>query len=433
MLSRTWILLVLLPFAALASRERTAEPPSPSQSVECAAEDGRITLPEGFCATVFADDLGRVRHLAIAENGDVYVAMRPTDRDSEDGGVLALRDTDGDGTADITERLAETRSGTGIALYGGHLYYAHDGGVVRAPVEAGTLLPTGPFEAIVSDLPGPGTSHAAKSAAIDGTGRIFVNIGAPSNSCQEEDRTADSPGQDPCPELENRGGIWQFDATRSGQTQASGTRFATGLRNTFSVAIHPETGQLWGAQHGRDQLAMNWSSRGYSDADQAELPAEEFVRIGEGDDFGWPYCYYDAARGKKVLSPEYGGDGEEVGRCAEVRNPVIAFPAHWAPTALAFYTAEQFPERYRDGAFLAFHGSWNRAPLPQGGYNVVFIPFERGEPSGEWEVFADGFAGEEVDPQNATHRPSGLGIGPDGSLYISDDKGGRIWRIIYRG
>jgi glucose/arabinose dehydrogenase len=116
-----------------------------------------------------------------------------------------------------------------------------------------------------------------------------------------------------------------------------------------------------------------------------------------------------------------------------MRDPLVDFPAHWAPNDLEFYTGTQFPGEYRGGAFVAFHGSWNRAPLPQAGYNVAFAPFEGEEPTGSWTVFADGFAGNDVSPNGAAHRPVGLAQGPDGSLYISDSRVGRIWRVMYVG
>jgi glucose/arabinose dehydrogenase len=135
---------------------------------------------------------------------------------------------------------------------------------------------------------------------------------------------------------------------------------------------------------------------------------------------------------KLVLAPEYGGDGgKAVGECAQKRTPVAFFPAHWAPNALVFYNKTQFPAKYRGGAFIAFHGSWNRAPFPQQGYNLVFVPFARGRATGQYEVFADGFAGATKAPDRAAHRPSGLAVGPDGALYISDDTHGRIWRVTY--
>ena len=144
-------------------------------------------------------------------------------------------------------------------------------------------------------------------------------------------------------------------------------------------------------------------------------------------------CYYDHIQGKKLLGPEYGGDGSEVGRCSGTEDPILAFPGHWAPNDLIFYDGDQFPERYREGAFIAFHGSWNRAPLEQKGFNVIFAPFEYGRPVGDYEVFADSFAGAAPieAPGDARHRPMGLAEGLDGSLYVSDSVKGRIWRIVY--
>jgi len=155
--------------------------------------------------------------------------------------------------------------------------------------------------------------------------------------------------------------------------------------------------------------------------------------IKKGGDYGWPECYYDSFAGKLVLAPEYGGDGKKIGVCAEKTGPVAAFPAHWAPNGMVRYDKTQFPERYRNGMFIAFHGSWDRAPYPQGGYNVVFQPLSGVRASAPCEIFADGFAGANKSPQGAAHRPSGLAVGPDGALYISDDVTGRIYRVTYSG
>jgi mono/diheme cytochrome c family protein len=158
------------------------------------------------------------------------------------------------------------------------------------------------------------------------------------------------------------------------------------------------------------------------------------VELEQGADYGWPECYFDLSQQKRVLAPEYGGDGgKAVGPCANKRGPIATFPGHWAPNALALYNGQQFPDAYRGGAFIAFHGSWNRAPLPQGGYNVVFHPLADGKASGPYVVFADGFAGAVKEPGQAAFRPSGLAVGPDGALYVSEDSHGRIWRITYRG
>jgi glucose/arabinose dehydrogenase len=165
------------------------------------------------------------------------------------------------------------------------------------------------------------------------------------------------------------------------------------------------------------------------------------IRIRRGSDNGWPYCYFDAVdQNRKVLAPEYGGNGDITAggqgiNCANYNQPLVNFGAHWAPNGMHFYTGQQFPGRYRLGAFVAFHGGFDRAPLPNEGYQVMFVPFgSNGLPSGAAEAFADGFAGSTGPlPANALHRPVGVTEGPDGSLYVSDDRGGRIYRIIYVG
>ncbi len=409
-----------------AEREGTAR--GAEGTVACDSADGGLELADGFCATVVARDVGDARHVAVAGNGDLYVALG-AGRDGGGGGVVALRDTTGDGAADVRVRFG-SGGGTGVALRDGWLYFGADDRVVRWRRPDGRLRPEGEPQVVVDDLPSE-RSHAAKPIAFDGAGHLYVNVGSPSNSCQEEDRALRSPGQDPCPELATRAGIWRYDADSLGQTHSEAARFATGLRNTVAMAFGPD-GELYGAVHGRDQLVQNWPDL-YTERESAEKPAEEFVRIQEGDDFGWPYCYYDPQRDLKVLAPEYGGDGTEVGRCADMKDPLVDFPAHWAPNGLHFYTGEQFPERYRGGAFIAFHGSWNRAPLPQEGYRVVYLPFEDGRPTAEWETFAEGFRREGQGPREADHRPVGLAEGPDGSLYVTDDAAGWIWRIRHEG
>jgi glucose/arabinose dehydrogenase len=408
--------IALVPSLSAAQRTRAT----------CDADNGGITLPQGFCALVVADSVGAARHIAVAPNGNLFIAIRNV-RDTK-GGIVALRDTTGDGRMDVRERFGDN-GGSGIALRGADLFFGTDDAVLRYNIPRAALRPTGTVDTIVSQLP-IGRSHNAKTIAVRGND-LFVNIGAPSNACQVQDRQPQSPGQDPCPELETRAGIWRFDASRTRQTQRDGERWATGIRNAVAITLDPSTGALWAAQHGRDNLVQNWPAH-FDTTESAELPAEELVRVARGDDFGWPYCFYDGFAKRKVLAPEYGGDGQEVGRCANVKGPVAAMPAHWAPNGLLFYDGRQFPARFRGGAFIAFHGSWNRAPRPQGGYNVVFIPFANGAP-GPHEIFARGFAGDSVQPAGARHRPVGLAVGLDGSLYISDDRGGRIWRVFWRG
>jgi glucose/arabinose dehydrogenase len=398
--------------------------PSPAQSssATCAPDNAGLTLPPGFCAGLFADDAGAVRHIVVAPNGDVFAAVR-NDRARGRGGVLALRDSDGDGRADVTRRFGPD-GGSGIALAGGYLYFATNDAVVRWRWNAGQLEPAGAPDTIAAGLLNRG-QHGAKTIAVGADGALFVNIGAPSNACQNPDRRPGVPGMDPCPLLDSSGGIWRFDAGRPGQRQRDGRRWATGLRNVVALALDPATGSLYGAQHGRDQLSQFWPQL-YTDEQNAENPAEELFRLAEGGDHGWPYCYYDPQRRQRVLAPEYGGDGRTVGRCASYPEPLAAFPAHWAPNALLVYRGTQFPAEYRGGIFVAFHGSWNRAPLPQQGFNVVFQPLRGSAPAGPFRVFAEGF-------QAGGGRPTGLAEGPDGSLYVSDDSNGRVYRIRYAG
>ena len=429
-------LSMALLFAGCGDPAADSERSQANSGFNCAPDNGGITLPDGFCATLVADSVGRARHLDVAPNGDIYLKTR-----SEAGGIAALRDTTGDDRADVIERFSDmTEPGegilweTGMAVHDGYIWASNTEAVYRWPMpEDGALVPEGDPEIVVSGFPEQ-DPHDSKSIAFDESGHLYVNVGAPSNNCQEESRTPGSPGLDPCPQLERHAGIWRFDADSLGQTQQGGTHYATGIRNVVGLDWNATGDALYVAQHGRDMLNTLWPDL-YTEEENAELPAEEILRLTEGANAGWPYCYYDWRQDEKVLAPEYGGDGEEVGRCSQYLDPVVAFPGHWAPNDLHFYRGEQFPERFRGGAFVAFHGSWNRAPLPQEGYKVSFVPFEDGSATGEYETFADGFAGVAPIPSrgDAEHRPVGLATGPDGALYMSDSQKGRIWRVVYTG
>jgi glucose/arabinose dehydrogenase len=428
-------LILVLATAALTVLHAGAQS---AAKIACDPDNGGIKVPAGFCALVAADGLGYARHMAVAANGDLYVALR--NREKEKGAIVALRDTNGDGKADVRERLGDD-GGTGIAIRNGYLYFTRgDSSVVRYRMKSGELLPD-PAPEVIAELPVQ-RAHAGKGIAFDGKGGLFVNVGAPSNACQKEDRAAKSPGQDPCPLLEQHGGIWRFDESKPGQKQMEhGKRYVTGLRQMLAIAWNPSASALFGVQHGRDMLDTNWPGQ-FTAEQNAELPSEELLRLDPGSDYGWPYCYHDWQQGKRVLMPEYGGDGRKTDRCEKYPSPLVAFPGHWAPNGLMFYNGRQFPERYRGGAFVAFHGSWNRAPLPQAGYNVAFVPASVLTGSGQakltkgsYEVFADGFAGSKppAKPEEATYRPSAVVEAPDGSIYISDSAKGRIWRVIFRG
>ncbi len=393
----------------------------------CDAGNGGITLPQGFCAAVVAENVGRARHLVIAPNGDVFVSLMGGRGGG--GGVVSLRDTDGDGRLDKRETFGEG-SATGVALHNGYIYYATTTSVVRYKLAAGELKPSGAPETIVDGLPAA-RQHQDKGLAFDGKGGVYVNVGAPSNACQQPDRQPNVPGRDPCPLLEQHGGIWRFDENKLGQKQADGKRYATGMRQMVGLTWHDNS--LWAVMHNRDGLDTMWPGK-FTVEQNAEWPAEYLLKIQDGANFGWPYCFYNNAEKKLVVNPEYGGDGKKDDRCTGFTPPTVAFPGHWAPNDVLFYTATQFPKAYQGGAFVAFHGSWNRAPLPQAGYNVTFVPFSGGKPSGDRQMFADGFAGQTplMNPGRATARPGGLAVGPDGSLYITEDAKGKIWRVMYR-
>jgi glucose/arabinose dehydrogenase/mono/diheme cytochrome c family protein len=408
----------------------------------CGPDDTGLKLPRGFCATIFADGIGHARNIVVASSGVVYVntwsgAYYGNDVPHIGGFLVALQDTTGAGKANVIERFGETvqtggAGGTGIALYQDGLYAEINDKIVRYTLKAGSIVPQGPAVPVVTGLPLTG-DHPMHPFAIDADGNLYVDVATATNACQKVNRTPGSPGNDPCTELQTRGGVWHFDANQTNQPFSPAARYATGIRNAEGYGVDTEGHRIFVTQHGRDQLHTNWPDL-YKPEQEATLPAEEVVLLKQGGDYGWPECYYDGLQRKLVLAPEFGGDGgRKVGPCADKTAPVAAFPAHWAPNSMVFYDREQFPAHYRRGLFIAFHGSWNRAPYPQGGYNVVFQPLAGDHAAGKCDIFADGFAGSVKSPEKAWHRPAGLAIAPDGSLYVADDVRGRIYHIVYRG
>ena len=388
-----------------------------------AGNDG-LTLADGFSAVVVHEGQGTARHLDVAANGDIYLAGR--------NGLSAMRDSNRDGKADVVTTFGDVK-GTELRLFKNWLYVSDDVGVYRYALTKGQLVPAGARETVVSEFPKE-RQHSDKTFALDAKGTLYINVGAPSNSCQEKDRQEGSLGLNPCPILEKYGGVWVFDGTKLNQTPANGRRFATGMRNAVAIEWNASQNALFAVIHGRDSLDTLFPAL-YNAEDNATRQAEEFHKIVDGGDYGWPYTFFDTKLGKRVLAPEYGGDKTKAPEAGKYPEPLVAFPAHWAPNDLLFYSGKSFPAKYREGAFIAFHGSWNRAPEPQAGYKVVFQPMKDGKASGPYEVFADGFAGEMKDnnPRNAQYRPVGLAVGPDGSLFVSDSQKGRVWRISYRG
>ena len=401
-----------------------------SKTIVADADNAGLKLPKGFGALKVAENMGRARHISITPQGLVYVKSGKL---IDGKGILQLKDTKGNGKAEVVKTFGNF-TGTGITTKNGYLYACSDQEVFRYKLNAqGEVTNPDAPEIIITGLLNK-HQHENKTVALDNNGNIYVNIGAYSNSCQEKDRTNGSKGRMPCPILDSAGGIWQFKADKLNQTYSDGTRYATGLRNVVGLNWNTQTNSLFVMQHGRDQLYQNWPQF-YDSIAGAELPSECMFEVKQGSNCGWPYTYYNHLLNKKMIAPEYGGDGKKVSTDLKFQDPVVAFPGHMAPNDILFYTGNQFPERYKNGAFIAFHGSWNRAPLPQKGYFVVFQPFKNGKPNGDWEVFADGFSGKEVvtSTRSAEHRPCGLAQAPDGSLYVSDDNKGTIYRIVYSG
>lgn len=402
------------------------------------ADNGGLMLPGGFEAVVVVDSLGGARHIAVNDNGDIYVKLR---RSYPDGSNVVLRDEDNDGKADIIKKFSvyidSFNYGTAMRINNGWLYYSSSNDIYRVKLRPGEMVPdTSTNELILRDdftKDVHGFNHTAKPLTFDDKGNMYVPYGSPSDVCQEMDRVPGSPGQMPCPQLDEHAGIWMFDPNKKNQTIKDGKHYATGVRSAVAITWNPNDKTIYVVQHGRDDLHRTWPEK-YDKWASALQPSEEFLKIKEGANAGWPYYYYDFEQKKKLLNPEYGGDGKITADGAKYEQPLVGFPGHFAPNDILFYTGDQFPERYKNGAFIAFHGSTIRGPYSQGGYFVAFVPFQDGKPSGDWDVFADGFSGIDtiVNTSDAEHRPMGLAQGPDGSIYISDSKKGTIWRILYK-
>ena len=381
---------------------------------------GLIT-PEGFNTVIVADNLGSARHLVVTPQHNIYIHLAGT----KDGkGIIELHET-GD-KAIMTTGFAKY-GGTGIAIKGGYLYASSSTQVFRYKLDdkEQVINPNEP-ELIVTGLISR-RMHQPKEIALDNDGNLYVNIGAFSNICSDF-----APGKNGCPVLDSAAGIWQFRADKPNQSYGDGVRYTTGTRNVVGMVWNQQDNQLFAMQHGRDALHDLFPAM-YSEQQSADLPAECMFALKKGDNAGWPYVYYDWMKHENMVGPEYGGDGIKQADSKYVL-PAAAYPGHFAPNDLLFYTGDQFPEKYKNGAFIAFHGSWNRAPLPQEGYCVVFQPFKDGKPFGKYEVFADGFAGTPAQKASgrAVHRPCGLAQGPDGSLYVTDDEKGTIYKISYK-
>jgi glucose/arabinose dehydrogenase len=415
------MLAIFAGVAGLFAYTSTTTPPLSASETKTNVDAKDIKLPAGFSAEIIAADLGATRHIAVGKAGDIYVKLSKL----KDGkGMYILRDTNKDGVIDEQKMIGDY-PGTGVAIKNGYLYSSSNKGVYRYKLnEKEEIIDVNNPEKIVDGLTDHGRDNA-KPVTLDNNGNIYVTVGSYSDNCRQQ---GSGKGMSPCTILDSAGGVWKFKADKLNQTFSDGVRYATGVKNAVAIDWDNKTNALYVTVHGRGKFD-DFYPQYYTAKHSAELPAEALYKLKEGDDAGWPYIYYDHFQKKKILAPEYGGDGKKVAG-EKVIDPLVAFPAHLGPNAMMFYSGNMFPARYKNGAFIAFHSQ--SAELHKG-YLVAFVPFVNGKP-GKWEIFADNFAGTDlVKPTGPIqHRPCGLAQGPDGALYVTDDLNGTIFRINYK-
>ena len=378
MLALGLLLLVILVVAFFASRILARVDLGPSLGEGGPTE---LTLPPGFQGNIFARGLDGPRFLTVGPDGQLYVADRGNDR------IVILPDEDGDGQADEMRVFAdELDRPHSLVWHQGDLYVGVPTGVIRLVDEDGDGRAE-QRQTIVDGLPTGG--HSTRTVAFLPDGRMVLSVGSSCNVCLEEDP--------------RRAAVLVYDGPDGGGE----TVFASGLRNAVGLAVHPDSGALWATNNGRDFMGD-------------DVPPDTVRIVEEGSDHGWPRCHAG-----DVVDPEFGS----ADACADVVQPLAQIQAHSAPLGLAFYTGQQFPAEYQGDLFIAYHGSWNRS-VPTG-YKVVRFPLDGSVPSGPLQDFATGWLSQEKD--EASGRPVGLAVGPDGSLFVSDDKGGFIYRITYVG
>lgn len=352
-----------------------------------AAGEADLQLPPGFEANVFARDLSSPRFIAFGPDGHLYVAERGAGR------IIRLEDRDGDGAADSQTTMAdEIPQPHSLVYHEGAWYVGVPNGVIRlADVDGDGVAEI--RETIVDDIP-PAGQHTTRTVMFLPDGRMVLSVGSSCNTCEETDP--------------RRAAVLVYDSADGVGARYGGQQiFASGLRNAVGLAVHPETGALWATNNGSDGLGER-------------RPPDDVYIVQEGQDYGWPRCHSG-----EIVDPDFGGGGA----CDGVPQPLVQLEAHSAPLGLVFYTGSSFPDEYRGDLFIALHGSWNRRN--PSGYNVARVPLSDGESAGPVEDFAVGWLNENKDA--ALGRPVGLAVSPAGDLYVSDDKGGYIYRISYSG
>ncbi|HEX4118553.1 MAG TPA: hypothetical protein VHX99_07105 [Rhizomicrobium sp.] len=402
-----------------------------------AAEPDGLVLPPGFHASVVGDVGPHARHLAFGPNGDLYVSTIDIkslmDPKAPGAGILVVK-LDKDHKAGEVQHFSSEDNGTGIRFYKGMLYAATPAAIYRFKFSGNEEIPSAAPEVVVDGMPTTGSPN--RGLAFDGKGGMFVSVPGASNNCEDKSDPGNPhpKGLNPCPELKTRAGIWRFDAMKTGQHfPADGEQIATGVRDMQALSWSHDLNGLYAAMQGRNGAAhaLNPSVPGTSGDNYI---AEEMHRVDKGTDLGWPYTYYDIDQHKRVLAPEYGGDGKMPAE-GHYSDPVAAFPGHASPLDIAFYDGGEFPRSYRGGAFVVFHGGLG-PDLPEGhnGYDVKFVPFGKTGKAGTPVDFIEGFAGPDASDRNASkaaYRPVGAAVAKDGSLYVVDGNKGRIWRITY--
>ncbi len=344
----------------------------------------KLQLPKGFQINVFAKDLGNPRKIAIAPDGTVYVTRR------EQGDVIALIDRNRDGRADEVRTVASNLEYVnGITIHKNRLYFVTDRELYAANLGRGGKV--GKPELLINDLPDAG-QHPNRTLGFGPDGLLYISVGSTCNACDET----------------NEESATLLQAQPDGKKR---TIYARGLRNTIGFAWHPQTGELWGMDHGSD-----WRGN--------DQPPEELNLIQQGQNYGWPFCWGDRQPDVYLPSDPEGATKKEF--CAKTAPPVLTYTAHSSPLDLVFYTANQFPQEYRNDAFVTMRGSWNRNPPV--GYKLVRLRYKDGKPVA-FEDFITGFLTKDGAAQFG--RPVGLSVAPDGSLFFTDDTNGVIYRVTY--